>query len=71
MTPDLRSRLRAALGDACRLERDLGGGGMSGLFLATGISLNREVVIKLLPPEFTSEASAARFRQETEVTADA
>jgi hypothetical protein len=32
---DLRSQLQAALGDAYTLERELGGGGMSRVFLAT------------------------------------
>jgi len=56
--------LQAALGDAYRIEKELGGGGMSRLFLATDASLQRQVVIKLLPPEFASEVSAARFKQE-------
>jgi serine/threonine-protein kinase len=42
---------------------------MSRLFLATEASLHRQVVIKLLPPEFASEISATRFRQEIEVAA--
>jgi serine/threonine-protein kinase len=42
---------------------------MSRLFLATEASLHRQVVIKLLPPEFASEVSASRFRQEIEVAA--
>ena len=37
---------------------------MSRLFLATEASINRQVVIKILPPEFASEVSAARFQQE-------
>src|SRR5437879_4306281 len=66
---DLLARLQAALGDTYRIEKELGGGGMSRLFLATEASLHRQVVIKLLPPEFTSEVSAARFRQEIELAA--
>ena len=46
----LPARLQAALGDAYVLERELGGGGMSRLFVATERSLNRQVVIKVLPP---------------------
>ena len=42
---------------------------MSRLFLATEASLNRQVVIKLLPPELASEVSSARFRREIEVSA--
>ncbi len=66
---DLQARLQAALGDAYRIERELGGGGMSRLFLATEASLQRQVVIKLLPPEFASEVSSARFQQEIQLAA--
>ena len=57
----LPAQLQAALGDVYVLERELGGGGMSWLFVATERSLNRQVVIKVLPPELASEVSAARF----------
>jgi serine/threonine-protein kinase len=66
---DLQQRLQAALGDAFRLERELARGGMSRLFLATETSLNRQVVVKVLPPELTSEVSSDRFRQEIELAA--
>ncbi len=66
---DLQSRLQSVLGDAYRLEREIGGGGMSRLFLASEASLNRQVVIKLLPPEMTSDVSAARFKKEIELAA--
>ena len=61
---DLQARLQSALGDDYHIEKELGGGGMSRVFLATEASLQRQVVIKLLPPELTSEVSEARFRQE-------
>jgi serine/threonine-protein kinase len=61
--------LQRVLGDAYRVEREMGGGGMSRLFLATEISLNRQVVVKVLAPELASEVSAARFKREFEVTA--
>ena len=66
---ELIARVQAALGDAFRVESELGGGGMSRLFLATEASLNRKVVIKLLPPDLASEVSAARFKQEMEFAA--
>jgi TolB-like protein/Flp pilus assembly protein TadD len=66
---DLLARLQSALGDAYRIEKELGGGGMSRLFLATEASLHRQVVIKLLPPEFASAVSTARFKQEIELAA--
>ena len=61
--------MQAALGDAFHVESELGGGGMSRLFLATEASLKRRVVIKLLPPDLASEVSAARFKQEMEFAA--
>src|SRR5215813_13200448 len=61
---ELQSRLQAALGDAYLIESELAPGGMSRLFLATEASLERKVVIKLLPPETASEVSATRFQRE-------
>ena len=66
---DLLDRLQAALGDAFRIEEEMPAGGMSRLFIATEASLNRRVVIKVLPPELSSEISEARFKQEVEVAA--
>src|SRR4026209_2935938 len=65
----LTERLQRALGDRYRIEREIGGGGMSRLFLATEPSLGREVVVKLLPPELASETSAARVPREIELAA--
>ncbi len=42
---DLQARLQAALGDAYRVERELGGGGMSRVFLAQERELGRQVVV--------------------------
>jgi serine/threonine protein kinase/tetratricopeptide (TPR) repeat protein len=66
---DLRAQLQVALGDAYRIEAELPPGGMGRLFLATEISIARQVVIKVLPPEMASGTSAARFRREMEVAA--
>ncbi|HSJ62419.1 MAG TPA: aminopeptidase [Gemmatimonadaceae bacterium] len=66
---DLRDRLQEALGDVYRLERELPGGGMSRLFLATEASLGRQVVIKLLPPDTAGEVSVARFQREIQTAA--
>ena len=69
MSTALHDRLQNALGDAYRIERELAPGGMSRLFLATERSLDRRVVVKLLPPELTSDVSAQRFQREILVTA--
>jgi serine/threonine protein kinase len=65
---ELIVRLRKSFDDSYRLERELKGGSMSRLFRATDLAANREVVIKVLPPELTSDVMAARFRRETRVT---
>src|SRR5439155_1263610 len=51
---DLLARLQSALGDPYRIERELGGGGMSRVFLAQETALKRPVVIKVLPPEMAA-----------------
>src|SRR5882762_8591109 len=66
---DLRERLQAALGDAYRIERELGGGGMSRVFLAQETALKRRVVIKVLPPEMAAGVNVERFRREIELAA--
>ncbi|HET7620746.1 MAG TPA: serine/threonine-protein kinase, partial [Gemmatimonadaceae bacterium] len=66
---DIAAPLQHALGDEYRLIRELGGGGMSQVFLAEETSLGRQVVVKVLPPEITSEASIARFKREAAITA--
>ncbi len=66
---DLQSRLQAALGDTYRLEKELGGGGMSRVFLADEVRLGRKVVIKVLPPEMGAGVSVERFEREIQLAA--
>ena len=66
---DLRDRLKARLGAAYIIERELGGGGMSRVFVATESALGRPVVIKVLPAEMAGEASVERFRREISIAA--
>ncbi len=66
---DLAERLDAALGDVYHIERELGGGTASRLFLAVEVALDRRVVIKVLPPDSASDVSAARFKREIALTA--
>src|SRR5437660_1666286 len=66
---DLLARLQSALGDAYRIERELGGGGMSRVFLAQETALKRQVVIKVLPPEMAAGVNVERFRREVELAA--
>jgi len=66
---DLLEKLKIAFAESYSVEKELLGGGMSRLFLATDLALSRTVVIKILPPELTSDMMAARFKRESEVTA--
>ena len=66
---DLLGSLQAALGSTYRVERELGGGGMSRVFVATETALGRRVVIKLLSPEMGAGISADRFRREIQLAA--
>lgn len=54
----------AHAGDAYVVERELAGGGMNRVFVATGTALHRDVVIKVLPRELTGPLSPERFRRE-------
>ncbi len=69
MTGDLTARLQQSLGDGFPIERELGGGGMSRVFLATERALERRIVVKVLDLEGAVEASAERFRREVKVIA--
>jgi len=61
--------LRAALAGTYRIERELGGGGMSRVFLAEEIALGRRVVIKTVPRETSAAVNLERFRREIAVIA--
>ncbi len=62
-------RLKDSLSGAYEIERELGGGGMSRVFVATDRALGRRVVIKLLSPELTAGVNSERFRREIQVAA--
>ena len=66
---DLQSRLQSALGPGYRVEHELGGGGMSRVFLAQERELERQVVVKVLPPEMAAGVNAERFRREIQLAA--
>ncbi|HUF27372.1 MAG TPA: asparagine synthase-related protein [Gemmatimonadaceae bacterium] len=66
---DLREVLAQTLGTAYSLERELGGGGLSRVFVAEERALGRHVVVKVLPPEVAQDASLERFRREIRVLA--
>ncbi|MGH7732281.1 MAG: serine/threonine-protein kinase, partial [Gemmatimonadales bacterium] len=61
---DLRAQLQAHLGSTFAIERELGGGGMSRVFLANEVRLGRKVVIKVLSPDLVQGINAQRFERE-------
>ena len=65
----LFNNLVTALEDTYALERELGGGGMSRVFLAEEKALGRKVVIKVLPPDLGAGFNVDRFRREIKVAA--
>ena len=69
MTTDLRDQLQRSLGTSFSIERELTGGGMSQVFVARDTTLERRVVVKVLPPEMAAELSLARFQREISLAA--
>ena len=69
MTADVRTRLQGTLGSAYTVERELGGGGMSRVFVATDTRLGRRVVVKVLAPDLVASVSAERFEREIRLAA--
>jgi serine/threonine-protein kinase len=68
--PDpLRAQLQTTLGAAYALGRELGGGGMSRVFVARDVQLEREVVVKVLSPDLAAAVSAERFAREIKLAA--
>ena len=61
MTDSVSATLQASLSSAYRIERELGSGGMSRVFLAEELRFGRKVVIKVLPPDVSGAISAERF----------
>ncbi len=66
---DVATRLAAALADRYRLDRELGGGGMSRIWVATETALDRQVVVKVIASELSEGLSAERFTREVRLAA--
>ena len=66
---EFSQRLQDALAPGYELERELGGGGMSRVFVATERALGRRVVVKVLSPELSAGVNAERFRREIQLAA--
>ena len=65
----LREQLQDALGTSYTITRELGGGGMSRVFVAREEALRRNVVVKVLPPDLLAGVNAERFDREIELAA--
>jgi serine/threonine-protein kinase len=66
---DLLNAVQASLGTQYTVEQELGGGGMSRVFVASEPALGRRVVVKLLSPELTAGINADRFAREIKLAA--
>jgi serine/threonine-protein kinase len=66
---DLKDQLQQTLGSTYTIERELGGGGMSRVFVAEELSLGRKVVVKVLPPDLAATVNVERFRREIQLAA--
>src|SRR5688572_15723357 len=66
---ELREQVQAYLGSAYRVERELGGGGMSRVFVACEAVSGARVVLKILPPDLAAGVSLERFQREIRVAA--
>ncbi|MCU1292337.1 MAG: hypothetical protein JWP08_1187, partial [Bryobacterales bacterium] len=69
MSSELQNQLQEILGPAYRIDRELGGAGMSRVFVATEVELDRQVVVKVLPPELSAGINTDRFRREIQLAA--
>jgi serine/threonine-protein kinase len=66
----LRDRVAAALGHQYRIEDEVGRGGMSVVYRARDLRLNRTVAIKVLPPDLAHDpAVGSRFTREAQTSA--
>jgi len=66
---DAVQRLRSALADRYRIERELGQGGMATVYLAHDLRHERKVAIKVLRPDLAAVIGAERFLREIKTIA--
>ena len=67
--PELIELLRSGLEGQYDVERELGRGGMSTVFLARDLKHDRQVALKVLRPDLASVVGSNRFLQEIKLTA--
>ena len=66
---NLQDHVARHLSGSYTVERELGGGGMSRVFVAEETALGRKVVVKVMSPELAEGLSAERFVREIKVAA--
>ncbi len=66
---ELIERLRSGLAGQYDVERELGHGGMSTVFLACDVKHDRSVALKVLRPDLASAVGSDRFLREIKLTA--
>ena len=70
MSDAIRDRVIAAIGDQYDIESEIGRGGMSVVYCARDLRLNRQVAVKVLPPELAFDrAVRERFMREAQTAA--
>jgi len=69
LSSPLADQLSAALGGAYTIERELGGGGMSRVFVVLDRTLERRVAVKVLPEYLAASVSVDRFKREVLLSA--
>ncbi len=70
MSEPLRDRVISAIGHQYELEDEIGRGGMSVVYRARDLRLNRPVAVKVLPPELAYDpAIRTRFTREAQTSA--
>ncbi len=70
MTDSLRERISSAIGSQYRIGEEIGRGGMSVVYRAHDPRLNRDVAIKVLPPELAHDSAVrSRFTREAQTSA--
>lgn len=62
---DIRDDRQTALGSSYSIERELGGGGMSRVYIASETALGRRVVVKVLSPELAGAEELAPIDRRT------
>src|ERR687897_420546 len=67
---ELLSRLRGALSDRYRIDREIGAGGMATVYVAHDLRHDRRVALKLMRPELSAVIGAEWFLAEIKLTAN-